>query len=59
MLEGIIAWPAHPLKKRPFNTEVLQNRGVFTLATTLACPAQRLLPIIALLEATASVHAAA
>ena len=42
-----------------FKTEALQNRGAFTLATTLACPAQRLLPIIALLEATASVHAAA
>jgi len=59
MLEGIIAWPTHPLKKRPFKTEVLQNRGAFTLAATLVCPAQRLLPIIAQLEAIASAHEAA
>jgi hypothetical protein len=64
MLEGIIAWPTHPLKKglskqRPFKTEALQNRGAFTLAATLVCPAQRLLPIIAPLEAIPSVHEAA
>lgn len=54
MLEGIIAWPTHPLKEK-----VLQNRGAFTLAATLVCLAQRLLPVIAQLEAIPSVHEAA